>query len=170
MNLYKVNENLMLILSEMEGIAINPELSDFEKEQQIDIVKLKYIAIEGIKEEKALNLVRAYKNSLSMEKAIAEEIKSLTARKNSHHSKAESIKKFLSYIVTTGEKLEDSTAKIGWRKSESVWFDEMNMLKLPEQTLTTKVTVNKTALKGWVKENGGNKYCRLETNQNIQLK
>jgi len=170
MNLYEINENIMIILSEMEGIALDPELSDEEKEQQISIVRLKYDAIEGIKNEKALELVRAYKNSLSMEKMIAEEIKALAARKNSHRAKANSIKKFLSYIITTGEKLEDATAKISWRKSESVWFDEMHIKELPSETLKITVNVNKTNLKSWIKENGGNEYCRLETNQNIQLK
>lgn len=170
MNLYEINQNVMIILSEMEGIALDEELTDEEKEQQIAIVKLKYDAIEGLKNEKALELVRAYKNSLSMEKAINEEIKALTSRKNSHRAKANSIKKFLSYIITTGEKLEDATAKISWRKSESVWFDEMHIKELPSETLKITVNVNKTNLKSWIKENGGNEYCRLETNQNIQLK
>ena len=170
MNLYEINQNVMIILSEMESIAIDPELLEQEKEERIAVVRLKYDAIEGIKNEKALELVRAYKNSLSMENAINEEIKALTSRKNSHRSKAESIKKFLSYIVITGEKLEDATAKISWRKSESVWFDEMNISKLPNEAIKTTVSVNKTELKDWIKEHGGNEYCRIETNQNIQLK
>ena len=170
MNLYLINENLTAILSELEGVAQNPELTDEQKEKQIGVIMMKYNAIEGVKQDKSLNLVRAYKNSLSIAKQIDVEIKSLQKRKKSHQSKANSIKDFLQRIITTGEKYEDATAKISWRKSESVWFDEMHINKLPSDTLDIKTTVNKKELKGWLKENGGNEYCRLETNQNIQLK
>ncbi len=170
MNLYLINENLTAILSELEGVAQNPELTEEQKEKQIGIIMLKYNAIEGIKQDKSLNLVRAYKNSLSIAKQIDEEIKSLQKRKKSHQSKANSIKDFLQRIIVTGEKYEDATAKISWRKSESVWFDEMHINKLPKETLKTTVEVKKTELKKWLKENGQHEHAHLESNQNIQLK
>ena len=168
--LYKINENLVAILSELEDIALSPELSEEQKEQQIEIIMMKYDAIEVVKKDKSLNLVRAYKNSLSIATQINDEIKSLQKRKKAHQSRANGIKDFLSRIVTTGEQYEDATAKISWRKSESVWFDEVHINKLPEETLKIETRVNKTNLKKWIKENGSNEYCRIDTNQNIQLK
>lgn len=170
MQLYEIKAELVEIVQEMGDIARNEELSEKEKEQQISVLSLKYFALDGVKEEKALNLVRAYKNAMSMENAIAEEIKSFTVRKTSFKNKAESIKNFLSTILSPGEKLEDATAKISWRKSEQVWFDEMRIHDLPKSAIKVIESVNKTELKNWLKANGDTSFARIETNQNIQLK
>ena len=170
MQLYEVKEELIALLSEMTAIATDEELTDEQKTTQIKVIRMKYDALEGIESEKVLNLTRAFKNALSIAKSIDDEIKALTTRKKSHQRKAESIKKFLSYIVTPGDKFEDATAKIGWRKSDTVWFDIENVQELPEEAIKITKTVNKTNLKKWIKENGDNEYCRIETNMNIQLK
>ena len=170
MQLYKIKEELIALLSEMTAIATNEELTDDQKDEEIRIIMMKYNALEGIESEKVLNLTRAFKNAQSMSKLIDDEIKALTVRKKSHQTKADNIKKFLSYIVTPGEKFEDATAKIGWRKSETVWFDIENQSELPEEAIKITKTVNKTNLKKWIKENGDNEFCRIETNMNIQLK
>jgi len=170
MQLYEINSELQEIVSEMEAIALSDEYADEEKERQLSILMLKYNSLDGVKEEKALELVRAFKNAQSAEIAIKTEIESLTVRMKSHKTKAESIKRFLSSIITPGDKLEDGSAKISWRKSEQVWYDEMNIGKLPMSAIKTVQTISKTELKNWIKEYGDTAYCRLETNMNIQLK
>ena len=170
LELYQLPSYLSEIVKEMEVIATEELLNEEEKENQIKILMAKYEGIEGVRDNKALDLCRQFKNFQSSEKAITDEIKALTTRRNSYRNKANYIKIFLANIVPLGDKIEDSTAKISWRKSEILIYDETQVEKLPEEFVSFEPKVDKRGLKEFCKENGDTELYHTETNQSIQLK
>lgn len=156
-------------MDELIGVATDPNIEEVQKHELNVSLIAKYEQLAMVRDVKALDLVRYYKNCLASEKAIADEIKNLTDRKKAWGNKAESIKNFIAGMVEKGEKLEDGSAKISWRKSESVYFDEMRINELPKECIKVVESVNKTELKKYIKANGETDFYHIEQKQNIQL-
>ena len=170
MNLYKIDIWMQQIVDEMLFVAQNPELTELQKEEQNQLLLKQFDALSEDRDAVALDLVRAYKNTVAMEKAIAEEANALNERKRSWSAKGNAIKKLLLNTVAVGDVLEDATAKIGWRKSSVVVYDEMKMDKMPDEVIKIVKTVNKTELKKYIAVNGETEFYHIEQRQNIQLK
>lgn len=170
MSLYNISIELKRLINDIEEIAVHEELTEEQKEAGINDLMMKYNSLSGSRDEKALDLVRFYKSELAYSKMIDEEMKALKMRKDLHKKKADSVKKFLGSIIDPGNKLEDATAKIGWRKSSSVDYDEMAIDKLPAETLKTTITVNKTELKKYINIHGDSEHYRIVESMNLQLK
>ncbi len=123
---------------------------------------------EGAKDEKSLSVGIWYKNMISEEKAIAEEIKSLSARKTTLKNKSERIKSYLQENMENGTKLENARCKIGWKKSSSVSLF-VDPDKLPEDFKKVTITADKAALKDFCKT-GINNYAEIVHKNNITIK
>lgn len=164
MSLYELNEEIAMAEKEVELWA---------EEHEGDITDCPFEKIIGeleiARDDKALNCGVWYKNLVSQSKALAEEIKSLTARKKAFNNKAERIKNYIFDLIPKGENLESTRCKIGWRKSKAVMVS-IDPKALPEEYQKVTVAADKTELKTALQ--GGEKIegVSLQENQSIQIK
>ena len=102
------------------------------------------------------------------EEALAEQIKTFTARKNAAKNKRESLKSYLAAFLN-GKKWQNSEVAISWRKSEAVEVEDG--AAIPEKYLRYKEPeINKALLKTDLKSGEVVDGCQLVTKNNIQVK
>jgi len=141
MQLYKIN-TLIQNLSENDNFSEK----DFEE-----------LSLE--RSEKIQNISLLYKNLSAFQESISNEIKSLTERKKILQNKLDSIKNYLASNLKQGEKFNEPTFSISWRKSETIEIDPIlfneNKFATDFPNLTkVKIEVDKLKLKEMIKSTG----------------
>ena len=164
MKLYEYNEaiaNFAFQIDEETGEVLNCE--EFE-------------ALQLGRREKILATGLKIKDLESDNKAIDDEIKRLQAWKETGKNEIAWLKDYLSRMLEDGEKVSEPNLKIGWRSSEALGITDepalIEWLKLnrPEGLTFKEPTVNKTAVKGLIKQGVKIPMAKIEQRNNIQIK
>jgi len=166
MKLYELNEEIALAEGEIETWAMEHEgdITGCPFDKILDELNIE-------KEQKLLGVASWYKNLISDSKAIADEVKALTARKKAIEAKAERLKLYIDSGLEKGKKISDSKSALSWRKSVSVLV-VCEPEALPAQYRTEKVviTADKAHLKEALKSGEKINCVSLSENLNLQIK
>ena len=163
MKLWEINEQLEELL---EAIYTQAEENDGEYDEQLE-EKLEELQIE--KENKIEGVTLYYKSLLASSKAIKEEEKALAERRKRAEKRADSIKKWLGFILA-GEKFQTSKVAISYRKSEQVIVEDFDSVPEEYQKVKTTIDADKTAIKKAIKSGVDVAGAHLELKQNLQIK
>lgn len=178
MSLYQIQNELRSCEELLDEWAMDHEgdITDFPLSDELD-------KLEMDRERKALSVGVWIKNMTSQSKAIADEIKTLQARKKAYDNRAARLKEYLQESISTNEKFEDARCKLSWRKSTQVYVapdvtPEDVEAVMPE-AIKVKKEISKTLLKDYLKTNtpialktakGYDTEIKMITNHNIQVK
>ena len=161
MNLFEINDAITRCVKLADGDYVDTETGEI-----IDTAAIEQLEMD--RDTKIRNIACWIKNLESDEKALAEQIKTFTARKNAAKNKRESLKSYLAAFLQ-GKKWQNSEVAISWRKSEAVEVEEG--AAIPEQYLRYKEPeINKAQLKADLKAGTIVYGCQLVTKNNIQVK
>ena len=161
MNLFEINDAITRCVKLADGDYVDTETGEI-----IDTAAIEQLEMD--RDTKIRNIACWIKNLESDEKALAEQIKTFTARKNAAKNKRESLKSYLAAFLQ-GKKWQNSEVAISWRKSEAVEVEEG--AAIPEQYLRYKEPeINKAQLKADLKAGTVVYGCQLVTKNNIQIK
>jgi seryl-tRNA synthetase len=123
-------------------------------------------------EEKANSIGKVISQLNAESAAYKTEIDRLNAKKKQSESKVESLKEYLDFAFKSMNvsKLETPLYKFSYRKSESVFID--NLEEIQEQYKRTEVviSVDKTSIKSAIKAGLEVKGAHIEEKQNLQIK
>ena len=162
MNLFEIDDAIQRCVK----LENSDNYVDTETGEIIDTAAIEQLEMD--RDTKIRNIACWIKNLESDEKALAEQIKTFTARKNAAKNKRESLKSYLAAFLN-GKKWQNSEVAISWRKSESVEVEEG--AAIPEQYLRYKEPeINKAQLKADLKAGTVVYGCQLVTKNNIQVK
>ena len=129
MNLFEI-EDAIANCVKLEG---RDDYIDVSTGEIIDTAALEQLEMD--RDKKIRNIACWIRNLEADEKALTDQIKTFTARKNAVKNKRESLKKYLANFLN-GAKWQNSEVAISWRKSESV--EVSNVKELPEEYLKYK--------------------------------
>ena len=161
MNLFEINDAITRCVKLADGDYVDTETGEI-----IDTAAIEQLEMD--RDTKIRNIACWIKNLESDEKALAEQIKTFTARKNAAKNKRESLKSYLAAFMA-GKKWQNSEVAISWRKSESV--EVSNVKELPEEYLKYKdPEPDKVKLKADLKAGAEIDGACLVTKENIQIK
>lgn len=124
--------------------------------------------VQGARDQKALDVACVIKSIEAEADALAQEASRLAHRRGVLDRKAESIRTWLSAWLQPGEKLRDTRAVIGWRKSSQVQVTDE--AALPDAAWKTKREVSKTQIKEIIERDGGCAGAVVVEKQNMQIK
>lgn len=164
MKLYEYNEaiaNFAFQIDEETGEVLNGE--EFE-------------ALQIGRKEKILATGLKIKDLESDNKAIDDEIKRLQAWRDTGKNEIAWLKDYLARMLEDGEKISEPNLKIGWRTSEALGVTDESALiewlkkNRPEGLTFKEPTVNKTAVKGLIKQGVKIPMAKIEQRNNIQIK
>ena len=162
MNLFEI-EDAIANCVKLEG---RDDYIDVSTGEIIDTAALEQLEMD--RDKKIRNIACWIRNLEADEKALTDQIKTFTARKNAVKNKRESLKKYLANFLN-GAKWQNSEVAISWRKSESV--EVSNVKELPEEYLKYKdPEPDKVKLKADLKAGAEIEGVRLITKENIQIK
>ena len=162
MNLFEIDEQLQRCIK----LEASDNYVDTETGEIIDVAAIEQLEMD--RDKKIRNIACWIRNLEADEKALADQIKTFTARKNAAKNKRESLKSYLANFLN-GAKWQNSEVAISWRKSESVEVEEG--AAIPEQYLRYKEPeINKAAIKADLKAGASIYGCQLVTKNNIQIK
>ena len=164
MKLYDINTEIHTVQMMLEEWAQEHEgdITDFPLNDNL-------AGITMDRETKLLSIACVIKDYEADADAMAAEIKKMADRKKSVQSKADSMRQWLERNLTEGEKLHDSRADIGWRKS-TVLDMTCEPESLPDYLQTVLITANKNNIKDCLKRGESIPGCSLVTRQNMQIK
>ena len=161
MNLYEINNELQkaLISSvDEDGVIIEGSESKIDN-------------LFAVKEEKLLNCAKYIKNEMAFIKMIKDEEEALKSRRKSIENRVDWLKKYVLANIEAGEKVQDSQATIGTRKSEAI--------EIIEETLIPKELCNeipatykpdKKAIKNAIKSGKEVEGAKIVYNLNLTIK
>ena len=162
MNLFEI-EDAIANCVKLEG---RDDYIDVSTGEIIDTAALEQLEMD--RDKKIRNIACWIRNLEADEKALTDQIKTFTARKNAVKNKRESLKSYLANFLN-GAKWQNSEVAISWRKSESV--EVSNVKELPEEYLKYKdPEPDKVKLKADLKAGAEIEGVRLITKENIQIK
>lgn len=163
MNLFEIDDAIQRCVKLESGDGY----VDTETGEIIDTAAIEQLEMD--RDTKIRNIACWIKNLEADEKALADQIKIFTARKNAAKNKRESLKSYLAAFLH-GSKWQNSEVAISWRKSESV--EVANIDNLPEkyQRIVTTIEANKQQLKADLKSGVEVAGVQLVTKNNIQIK
>ena len=162
MNLFEIDEQLQRCIK----LEASDNYVDTETGEIIDTAAIEQLEMD--RDTKIRNIACWIRNLEADEKALADQIKTFTARKNAAKNKRESLKSYLANFLN-GAKWQNSEVAISWRKSESVEVEEG--AAIPEKYLRYKEPeINKAAIKADLKAGASIYGCQLVTKNNIQVK
>lgn len=155
MNLYEIDSAILQTFDAETG-----EILDSEKLNELQMAR----------ETKLINIIHYIKNLKSDIEALDKEEKEFKARKDSCKRKMESLKNYLEgYLAGETFESEDKTAKVTYRKSESV--EVSDVWKLPEFLKKySDPEADKEAIKKLLKAGEEVEGASLVTKMNIQIK
>ena len=164
MNLFEINDAITRCVKLADGDYVDTETGEI-----IDTAALDELVME--RDTKIRNIACWIRNLDADEKALADQIKVFTARKDSVKNKRESLKSYLAAFLN-GKKWENNEVKISWRKSEALEVDEgKNIYDFPEEYLRYKLPeLNKAQMKADIKAGKRVDGVRLVARENIQIK
>jgi len=161
MNLFEINDAITRCVKLADGDYVDTETGEI-----IDTAAIEQLEMD--RDKKIRNIACWIRNLEADEKALADQIKTFTARKNAAKNKRESLKSYLANFLN-GAKWQNSEVAISWRKSESVEVEEG--AAIPEKYLRYKEPeINKAQLKADLKAGTVVYGCQLVTKNNIQVK
>ena len=148
---------------------INAQIADCitDDGEIIDIERFDGLQIE--RSVKIENIACWYKNLLADAEAILSESKKLKDRETSIRKKADSLKMYLSNILS-GEKFSGPRAVIGWRKSEETVIEDEDSIPLKFKNKKVIYTPDKTAIKAVIISGKKVKGALVVSKNNIQIK
>ena len=162
MNLFEI-EDAIANCVKLEG---RDDYIDVSTGEIIDTAALEQLEMD--RDKKIRNIACWIRNLEADEKALTDQIKTFTARKNAVKNKRESLKKYLANFLN-GAKWQNSEVAISWRKSESV--EVSNVKELPEEYLKYKdPEPDKVKLKADLKAGVEIDGVGLITKENNQIK
>lgn len=163
MNLFEINQQLMNCIKLASGDYVDTATGEVIDTEAIE-------ALEMEKNEKIRNIACWIRNLDADEKALAEQVKIFTDRKNAVKNKKESLKNYLASFLN-GEKWKNNEVAVSWRESEAVEFAEnLDITKLPKQYVDYDPKVNKALLKRDIKDGLEIEGVHLVKRNNIQIK
>ena len=144
------------------------ETFDQETGEILDEEKLNQLQMD--RAQKITNIVHFIKNLEADAEAFKKVMDDFKSRKDSAEKKAESLRKYLeNYMNGETFESEDKTAKIAYRKSESVEVSDIWLI--PEEYKKYKEPeADKTAIKKAIKEGHEVEGAKLVTKMNMQVK
>ena len=133
LKLYEITEEIEALDGLIDSWASNHEgdLSEFPLNDELE-------RLEGERIEKLLNLAVWYKSLTAEANAFKDELKRLQGRQKALSNKAERIKGFIDYNMTSDEKFSDTRAALSWRPSEKI-IVECLLDSLPEEFIEIKI-------------------------------
>lgn len=159
MKLYEIDQAILE--------CIDPETGEVDEERLAELQIAKTEKIEQI---------LLWKKDLDAEaKAIADEIKTLTERKQAAEKKAESLKSYVKFILN-GEKFSTARVAVSYRKVSSVAItDEEGFIRWARENNTELLsykdpTISKTAVKAAIEAGEELPGASIETKQQIIIK
>lgn len=164
LKIYEINEEMQALDGLLDSWASNHEgdITDFPLNDELE-------RLEGAREEKLLNLAVWHKDLKAQAEAFSKEIKRLQARQKALSNKADSIKEYIDYNLQDGEKLSDTRADLGWRKSTQVVIDIL-VEDLPPEFVKFTRSADKTAIKEAIQSKEGCQCAHIEEKMNLQIK
>jgi len=162
MTLYEINKEIESLL---DAAWIAAEENDGVIPENLGAMLEKW---QTDRDTKISNIVKYIKNLRAEASAIKNEIATLSARKKSKENKEESLKSYLDMMLD-GQKWEDSTGKVGWRKSQAVDITDETMLPL-EYLIAQKPKVDKAGISKALKASATVPGAKLITKNNISIK
>ena len=155
MNLFEIDDAIQRCVR----LENSDNYVDTETGEIIDTAAIEQLEMD--RDTKIRNIACWIKNLEADEKALGDQIKTFTARKNAAKNKRESLKSYLAAFLQ-GKKWQN-------RKSEAVEVEEG--AAIPEQYLRYKEPeINKAQLKADLKAGTVVYGCQLVTKNNIQVK
>jgi hypothetical protein len=159
MTLYEIEEQIQQALD----AAVDAETGEIYPEAYGAVE-----ALEMIRAEKIEATACYIKNRSANAAAIANEIKSLQARKRAEEKRAEGAMSYLRYFLN-GQKFNSPKVAITYRTSQSVEIDDIK--NIPEEYLRYKdPEPDKTALKKAIKDGVNIPGVHLTNKLNMQIK
>ena len=156
MTLFEINEQIQKAIE----LGFDPETGEI-----LDASALEQLQID--RDVKIENICLYIKDLTAEAKALADEAKSLSERKERSAKKAESLKNYLQMMLD-GQKWKSSKAAVSYRKTQSVVVDDLEALK-PE-FLRIKKEADKTAIKEVLKAGAAVSGAHLEEKQSMSIK
>lgn len=157
MTLYEIDAALETTFDAETGEILDSELMD---------------KLEMEKKDKITNIIHWIKNLESDAEQLKAEKMSFEKRQKSCENKANQLRAYLEKYLN-GEKFEsdDKTAKISYRKSDSVVIDVANVWLLPEEFLKYEdPKPMKDEIKAYLKSGKTIAGVHLETKMNMQVR
>ena len=156
MTLWQIDEQIEKAIE----LGFDPETGEILDESALEQLQMD-------RDEKIENICLYIKDLIAESKALADEAKALTERKERSAKKAESLKNYLQAMLD-GQKWKSSKAIVSYRKTQSVVVDDMDALK-PE-FLRIKKEPDKTAIKEVLKAGAEVAGAHLEDKQSMSIK
>lgn len=156
MTLWQIDEQIAKAIE----LGFDPETGEILDESALEQLQMD-------RDEKIENICLYIKDLVAESKALADEAKALTERKERSVKKAESLKNYLQAMLD-GQKWKSSKAIVSYRKTQSVVVDDMDALK-PE-FLRIKKEPDKTAIKEVLKAGAAVAGAHLEDKQSMSIK
>jgi len=169
MKLYEISPEIEQLHQRMIIVANNDDLTENERDQQLQDLNNSLNQMRQELEDKALDIACLIKEENAEADAINNEIKRLQDRKKSHTNSADFWKKYLQENIAK-VKYEDGRARISWRTSKSLHIEPL--AEIPEQYSRIKVEPDKTALKKAIQDGTlePTNDIFIEEKENIQIK
>ena len=164
LKIYEINEEMQALDGLLDSWASNHEgcIDDFPLNDEFD-------RLEGVREEKLLNLAVWHKDVKAQAEAYNKEIKRLQGKQKSLSNKSERIKEYINYNLQEGENLSDTRTVLGWRKSTQVVIDVL-VEDLPPEFVKFTRSADKMAIKEALQSKDGCHCAHIESKMNIQIK
>lgn len=156
MTLYEINEQIQKAIE----LGFDPDTGEI-----LDASALEQLQMD--RDEKIENICLYIKDLVAESKALADEAKALSERKERSARKAESLKNYLQAMLG-GQKWKSSKAAVSYRKTQAVVIDDINALK-PE-FMRVKTEPDKTAIKDVLKAGAAVAGAHLEDRQSMSIK
>lgn len=157
--LWKIDERLNNLIEVENNMYVDPDTGEI-----VDIESLKMD-----KKEKITNIIKAIKNLKAEYDALKKAEKDLKGRAEAKAEKIDWLKSYLTAHMENGEKFECVAGSIRWYSGESVVID-CNPEELPEEYISTKITVDKTRLKAAIKSGEEIKGAHIEESTSISVR
>jgi len=156
MTLYQINDQIQKAIE----LGFDPETGEI-----LDASALEQLQMD--RDEKIENICLYIKDLKAEAKALAEEAKALSDRKEHSQHKADSLSKYLQAMLD-GQKWKSSKAVISYRKTVSVMVDDIDAL--PPGYIRIKKEPDKVLIKECIKAGGTMTGAHLEEKQSMSIK
>lgn len=161
-NIFQIQQRYLHLITEIEENEgmLTPEIEESLLSNETDF---------NSKAENYVKIIHHWEGEVD---TIKSEIERLTKLKRSKETSIESLKNNLSYALQSRGigKLTLGTNNLSFRSSESVVVTDPE--GVPSEFITTKTTetIDKMALKKWLKQGNTSDAAYIEENQNLQIK
>lgn len=159
--LYEISERIRQVIE--DGFSLDEETGEVFDEESLDSLRMDMVEkLEG---------VALYTKGLDAEaKAIREEEKALAARRRAKEGRAESLRGYMSRVMSDNKMSDMETARcrLSFRRSERVEVDDP--MSIPVQYRKTVVEPDKAAIRKALKDGVTIAGARLVERENLQVR